>query len=286
MSHGKAQGHPEAFKAKVMQIAALLMLALLTVSHAQPTPEAEPETTSSESSNGLVSYILTYSQSLSCEALQTKCKDLNCTAVICGVVKQLVVMQDPEGVSALSVDPALSTANQNVQVSLDYVARDVITAANASLETDPPWHLDRINQAALPLDGYYATTYTGVGVNVYMIDTGIQSNHSEFLNADGTGSRVIAGQWSYNGTNITEDCNGHGTATASLVGGRTVGSAPNSTLWAVRACACDGTAQVADIIGALNYVALNVVRPAVISMSVGTEDAEPWTLTPGWLNCC
>jgi hypothetical protein len=73
-------------------------------------------------------------------------------------VKQLVVMQDPEGVSALSVDPALSTANQNVQVSLDYVTRDVITAANASLETNPPWHLDRINQAALPLDGYYATT--------------------------------------------------------------------------------------------------------------------------------
>jgi len=45
-----------------------------------------------------------------------------------------------------------------VQVSLDYVTRDVITAANASLETNPPWHLDRINQAALPLDGYYATT--------------------------------------------------------------------------------------------------------------------------------
>ncbi len=102
--------------------------------------------------------------------------------------------------------------------------------------------------------------------------TGIKSNHSEFLNADGSGSRVVAGQWSYDGINITEDCNGHGTATASLVGGRTVGSAPNSTLWAVRACACDGTAQVADIIGALNYVALNVVRPAVISMSVGTED--------------
>ena len=169
MSHGATQRCPQAFKAKVMQITALLLLSLLAVSNAQPTPEAEPETTSSESSNGLVSYILTHSQSLSCEALHTKCKDLNCTAVICGVVKQLVVMQDPEGVSALSVDPALSTANQNVQVSLDYVTRDVITAANASLETNPPWHLDRINQAALPLDGYYATTYTGVGVNVYMI---------------------------------------------------------------------------------------------------------------------
>lgn len=118
MSHGKTQGHSQALKkTQIMQITALLMLTLLTVSNAQPTPEAEPETTSSESSNGLVSYILTYSQSLSCEALQTKCRDLNCTSVICGVVKQLVVMQDPEGVDALSVDPALSTANQNVQVN-------------------------------------------------------------------------------------------------------------------------------------------------------------------------
>jgi len=66
---------------------------------------------SSEASNGLVSYILTYSQTLSCESLETKCKDSKCTSIICGVVKQLVVMQDPEGVSALSVDPALSTAN-------------------------------------------------------------------------------------------------------------------------------------------------------------------------------
>lgn len=273
MSHGEAQRRQKTHKkAQVMQIQTLLLLSLLALSNAQPAPEAEPETSSSETANGLVSYILTYSQDLSCEALDTKCRDLNCTAVICGVVKQLVVMQDPEGVSALSIDPALSTANQNVQVSLDYVARDIITAANASGETDPPWHLDRINQATLPLDGYYSAAYTGVGVNVYMIDTGIQTNHSEFLDAGGTSSRVVAGQWAYDGSNSTEDCNGHGTATASLVGGRTVGSAPNCTLFAVRACSCDGTAQVADIIGALNYVALNAIRPAIISMSVGTED--------------
>ncbi len=42
------------------------------------------------------------------------------------------------------------------------------------------------------------------------------------------------------------------------------------TLHAVRACACDGTAQIADIIGALNYVALNAEFPAIISMGVGT----------------
>ncbi len=181
MSNGQTQGCQKAYKAsQVMQIQALLLFSLLALSSAQPTPEPEPESTSSESSDGLVSYILTYSQTLSCEALQTKCKDLNCTAVICGIVKQLVVMQDPEGVSALSVDLALSQANQNVQVSLDYVTRDVITAANASLEISPPWHLDRINQATLSLDGMCSATYSGIGVHIYLIDTGIQTNHSEF----------------------------------------------------------------------------------------------------------
>ena len=102
-------------------------------------------------------------------------------------------MQDPEGVSALSIDPALNAANQNSQVSLDYVERDVIIAANSSIEQSPPWHLDRINQGALPLDGYYSSLFTGVGVHIYMIDTGIQANHSEFLNADSTDSRVVAG---------------------------------------------------------------------------------------------
>lgn len=63
----------------------------------------------------------------------------------------------------------------------------------------------------------------------------------------------------------------HGTATASLAGGRTVGSAPNATLHAIRAIGCDGQAQIADIIGGINWVALNAKRPAVISMSVGTE---------------
>ena len=136
-----------------MQVKALLVLSLLSLACAASPPEPEPETTSSEeSSSGLVSYILTYSQDLSCAALETKCKNLNCSSIICGVVKQLVVLQDPSGLGTLSVDPSLSTANQDVQVSLEYTVMDVVNVANASDEMNPPWHLDRINQASLPLD--------------------------------------------------------------------------------------------------------------------------------------
>ncbi len=158
-----------------MQIKTLLLLSVLTVAWAAQTPpEPQPETTSSqEASDGLVSYILTYSQDLTCGALETKCKNLNCTQVIFGVVKQLVVLQDPSGLDTLSVDPSLSTANQDVQVSLEYTVMDVVNVANASDEMNPPWHLDRVNQASLPLDGYYSSLYTGIGVHIYLIDTGI-----------------------------------------------------------------------------------------------------------------
>jgi len=52
--------------------------------------------------------------------------------------------ENPEGIIALSIDAALSSAKQMVQVSLDNAEKDVRTAANASNEISPPWHLDQM----------------------------------------------------------------------------------------------------------------------------------------------
>lgn len=89
------------------------------------------------------------------------------------------------------------------------------------------WHLDRLNQARLPLDGIGANEgpYIGRGVNIFHFDTGIDITHEEFASLPGE-ARTVANvasfsvedeflyqpEWGWNEGNIVynNDRNGHG----------------------------------------------------------------------------
>lgn len=112
---------------------------------------------------------------------------------------------------------------------------------------------ERVSGAALP----------GQGVTVYVVDTGIRSDHSEFT------SNVRSGFSNVNDGRGTEDCNGHGTHTAGVIGGKTYGKAPGVTLVPVRVFDCSGFAWTSNVVAGIDWaIADHVSGPAVLNISI------------------
>ncbi|MBJ7330348.1 MAG: S8 family peptidase [Solirubrobacteraceae bacterium] len=137
------------------------------------------------------------------------------------------------------------------------------TVTSQATQTSPPWGVDRIDQASLPLSRTFTYTATGAGVKAYVIDSGIRPTHADF------GGRARIGYDALGGNGV--DCNGHGTHVAGTIGGATYGVAKAVSLVAVRALNCQGSAQVSQIIAGIDWVIRDHAsgQPAVANMSLG-----------------
>ncbi|MEU3407305.1 S8 family peptidase [Streptomyces sp. NPDC006670] len=141
-------------------------------------------------------------------------------------------------------------------------------AAAPGSQAQAPWHLDRLDQRALPLDGSYAYPATGEGVTVYVVDTGINTLHQEFAGRARTGYNALWMEGS-------ADCNGHGTHVAATVGGATYGVAKGVSLVGVKVADCRGDARLSHILRGLDWMVKDALRgglplrPAVANMSLG-----------------
>ena len=176
------------------------------------------------------------------------------------------------------------------------------TATSGGTDGDGGWTLRRIaerKRAPLVNGRYPAGNYQfgsdGTGVHVYVIDTGITASHTQFVNAQKSrverGISVISGVSAADAMAPCQSSNdqcdladpfcgngGHGTAVASLIGGRTFGVAPGVTLIAVKAAPCGATTMRLDsLVQAFEAIVADLrvsapARGAVINISAASRE--------------
>lgn len=154
----------------------------------------------------------------------------------------------------------------------------------------------------------WAAGYTGAGVDVAVIDTGI----AKVPGLDGVGKVVDGPDLSFDATGSTTpgvDEFGHGTLMASLIAGKDatatasaagcttclnssgysdttkfVGVAPDARLINVKVGAADGACDVSQVIAAIDWVAQHAHDPGfnikVLNLSFGTNSTQAYTVDP------
>lgn len=145
-----------------------------------------------------------------------------------------------------------------------------IVATRRATDETRSWALDRIDERARTLDGHYTYDYTGVNVDAYVLDSGINAHHDEFV---GDGRVTLAFSAIGDGRGA-RDCHGHGTFVASQLGGASFGVAKRVHIVSVRVLGCAGTGSTSGVLAGLDYVASRRAslaaraRTAVVVMSL------------------
>lgn len=196
----------------------------------------------------------------------------------------------------------VSTRCEVVSVPIDELTTDVRLAGCGDEYTkNTLWHLDRADSLSGVLDGTVERPATGKGVVVYVYDSGIRADHDEFARPGGT--NIIAAldpgrelgfapETCASGFAAPLDpCRDtatpsshwvftHGTATASIVAGRTTGVAPDASLVAVHVARFDSLLYLEGLDSIIRHAwdrATPPFRTAIVNMSLlPAVDGDPY----------
>ena len=158
-------------------------------------------------------------------------------------------MPDVEAVEANQVVSVLPIAS-------DEEESDDIDGKNGN------WGLLRISKRSLPMPKEYSFPKSaGEGVDVYVVDTGINVEHEDFE------GRAV---WGLTAPIFDDDVdgNGHGTHVASTIAGKQYGVAKKATVIAVKVLRSSGYGSMSDVVKGVEFTAKNHMQKSASGKKV------------------
>lgn len=165
---------------------------------------------------------------------------------------------------ASSLTDAEVEALQN-DPNVEYIEQDAIIKAYVTQE-DATWGISRLSSQEPGGSTYTYDASAGEGTCAYVVDTGIDTDHSEF---EGRAT------WLENfADNDDTDGQGHGTHVAGTIGSKTYGVAKKTQLFAVKVLDASGSGTTSGVVAGMDFVvsdepSQDCPNGSVVNMSLG-----------------
>ncbi|XP_038065946.1 alkaline serine exoprotease A-like [Patiria miniata] len=174
----------------------------------------------------------------------------------------IIMKMDKQMLKMVLACPFVAYVEQDVYNDFDHIE---MSAERGMPSTT--WALDRINQVTAELDKDLSFPGDGAGVNIYVIDSGINPDHVDFE------GRAVKVHDIFNQTG--SDCCKHGTAVAGAAASKTWGVAKKANILSVRTLDCRCGAGTSHMAAAIDWVAEHAVPPCVATMSFSRKTSSP-----------
>jgi subtilisin family serine protease len=135
----------------------------------------------------------------------------------------------------------------------------IVTVASPVTQQSPPWSLSAVSNANPPSSssGFYYDSTAGEGTFVYVLDSGIVIDHTEFQ------GRAVFG---YDSSGASSD-KGHGTHVAGIVNSATYGVAKKATVVDVQVLGSE-TGTSSGVLNGVAWTAKDIVAKGRVGKSV------------------